>query len=478
MLSLWLAEHQMNKKFHENFGVNPRALPLHTITQIVCGNACRLDWNTVCPHKEDEEVFVFGNPPYLGSKLQDKEQKSEIEVVFKGVKNCKILDYISNWFELGSKFIKDSKASFAFVSTNSITQGEQVSVLWPQILKRKQEIQFAYQSFKWANNAKYNAGVTVVIIGVANSNNSPKRLFDNKSSMVCNYINPYLYPNSQTIVAKSTITPKGLPRICFGSMPYDQGHLLFNFNEYNEFIGTYPNDAHYLHRIYGSQEFINDIPRYCLWIDEEDAKEALNNPIIARRVEETRLFRLKSSDEGGRKLAEKPYQFREHPDLSKAIIIPSVSSERREYIPMDFLSKGMVISNLAFAIYDAETWLFGILTSKMHMSWVRTVGGKLKTDYRYSAQLCYNTFPFPTISEEKKKEISDAAEEVLLTRADYPEKTLAELYDPDSMPAPLLEAHQTLDDIVESCYPGYPFANDEARLECLFKMYEKMTAKK
>ena len=477
MLSLWLAEHQMNKKFHGEFKVNTRALPLKKITQIVCGNACRLDWNSICPHTEDEEVFVFGNPPYLGSKLQSQEQKHEIEFIFKGIKNCKILDYISNWFELASKYIKKSKACFAFVSTNSITQGEQVAVLWPQILKRNQEIQFAYQSFKWTNNARYNAGVTVVIIGVGNIENKQKRLFNKDKRILCDNINPYLSPNTLTIVSKSTKTPKGLPRICFGAMPYDQGYLLFNLNEYNDFIKTYPDDARYLHRIYGSQEFINDIPRYCLWIDEEEAEEALKNPIIAQRVEQTRMSRLQSPDESGRKLAEKSYQFREHPNLTDAIIIPRVSSERRSYIPIGFLDTGNVISDSAFAIYDAEHWLFGILTSKMHMTWVRTIGGKLKTDYRYSAQLCYNTFPFPTITEEKKQEISEAAEEVLLTRADYPEKTLAELYDPDKMPEPLLEAHHTLDNIVDSCYPGYPFANDEARLECLFKLYERMTAK-
>jgi type II restriction/modification system DNA methylase subunit YeeA len=457
--------------------VNTRALPLHNITQIVCGNACRLDWNTVCPHGKDEEVFVFGNPPYLGSKLQDNTQKEDVAKIFGKLKNCKILDYISNWFESASCYINETSATYAFVSTNSICQGEQVSVLWPPILKRNQEIQFAYTSFKWTNNAKYNAGVTVVIIGVGNNNNNKKKIYNENSFTECSYINPYLSVNSKTIVFKSTQTPKGLPRICFGSMPYDDGHLLFNYAEYQNFISNYPNDSHFLHRIYGSQEFINDIPRYCLWIDDNEVETAKLNPIINERVVATRKERLKSPDESGRKLAEKPYQFREHPDLSEAIIIPAVSSERRKYIPMGYLDKGTVISNSAFAIYDAEMWLFGILTSKMHMAWVRTVGGKLKTDYRYSAQLCYNTFPFPKISEEKKKRISEAAEEVLLARADYPEKTLAEMYDPDKMPQNLREAHNALDDVVDSCYSGYPFANDEARLECLFKLYEKMTAK-
>lgn len=476
MLSMWLAEHQMNKRLHDDFGVNTCALPLHTITQIQCGNACRLDWNTVCPHEKEDEVFVFGNPPYLGSKLQDATQKKEIKTIFKSTKNCKVLDYISNWFELASLYIHDTRATYAFVSTNSICQGEQVSILWPQILKREQEILFAHKSFKWSNNAKHNAGVTVVIIGVGRCNASKKRLYSNELYEECNYINPYLFSNTKTIVFKETRTPTDLPRINFGSMPYDKGHLLFNLDEYNNFVFSYPKDAHFLHRIYGSQEFINGISRYCLWIDDNEVNEALSNPIIRKRVDATRLERMKSPDKGGRKLAEKPHQFREHPVLSEAIIIPRVSSERREYIPIGYLDEGNVISDSAFAIYDAEIWLLGILTSKIHMAWVRTIGGKLKTDYRYSAQLCYNTFPFPKITKNKRTQLANAAEEVLLARADFPEKNLAELYDPDKMPQNLREAHAALDDLVDSCYPGYPFADDEARLECLFKLYEKMTA--
>ena len=231
--------------------------------------------------------------------------------------------------------------------------------------------------------------------------------------------------------------------------------------------------------MYGSEEFINAKPRYCLWIDDEDVEDAMGNEEIRSRVERTKALRLDSTDSSCLKLAEKPYQFREHPNLDKdKIIIPRVSSERRKYIPMGFLDKGKVISDSAFAIYDASLWLFGILTSEMHMIWVRTVGGRLETRYRYSAGLCYNTFPFPSISDSKKSEIEDAATEVLLARENYPEKTLADLYDPDKMPADLREAHENLDRIVESCYPGAPFANDEARLECLFKLYEKMTAGK
>lgn len=479
MLSLWLAEHQMNNKFHADFGVNVAALPLHNIDQIKCGNACRMDWEIVCPHTKDEEVFVFGNPPYLGSKLQTKEQKEDISYVFGKLKNSKILDYISIWFYLGAKYIHESKAKYAYVSTNSICQGEQVSVLWPQILKMNEEIAFAYTSFKWTNNAKYNAGVTVVIVGVFNKSNNKKLLFTSDKQIESFVINPYLSVGTETIVHKDVHTPDGYPKLCFGCMPYDNGNLLFNKVEYEDFVAKYSSFSKYLRMMYGSEEFINGKPRYCLWIDEQDADEALKNEEIARRVERTKELRLDSTDAACLKLAEKPYQFREHPILDRdKIIIPRVSSERRRYIPMGFLDKGTVISDSAFAIYDASLWLFGILTSEMHMMWVRTVGGRLETRYRYSAGLCYNTFPFPSISDTKKSEIEEAATNVLLARENYPEKTLADLYDPEKMPEDLREAHEELDAIVESCYPGAPFPNDEARLECLFKLYEKMTANK
>lgn len=479
MLSLWLAEHQMNRKFSDEFKVNTRALPLHNITQIVCGNACRINWNEVCPHEPEEEVFVFGNPPYLGSKLQSEDQKDDIVHVFKKTKNSKILDYISIWFYLASNYVKNTKGRFAFVSTNSICQGEQVAVLWPLILGNEQEILFAYTSFKWSNNAKNNAGVTVVIIGVSGINPQKKLLcHDGEHFIPADNINPYLSTGSCGLIQKRTSPPVGFPKMCFGCMPYDKGYLLFNKAEYHTFVDNHPEYSYFLKRIYGSEEFINDIPRYCLWIDDEDLDIALQNSEIKKRIEQTKEYRLQSVDESGRKLALRAHQFREHPVLSECIIIPRVSSERRKYIPIGFLNAGIVVSDSAFAVYDAPIWLFGILTSKMHMAWVKTVGGRLKTDYRYSAQLCYNTFPFPSISEEKKKQIEEAAENVLVTRAFYPERTLAELYDPDKMPEDLKEAHAVLDDIVESCYPGYPFTNDEARLECLFKLYEKMTKNK
>lgn len=477
MLSLWLAEHQMNKKLFDNFGIQTDALPLHNITQIVCGNACRLDWESVCPHTADEEVFVFGNPPYLGARLQDDSQKQDITRVLGNLTGANELDYIACWFYKSAHYIMNSHARVAFVSTNSICQGEQVGILWPVMLQHV-HISFAYSWFKWSNNAKHNAGVTCTIIGLEALENHPCKMYNQSTYEYVDSINPYLIKNADLIVTSSNVSLSNLPDICFGSMANDGGALLLSPEEKEHLISESTLVERYIHQIVGSQEFIRGEFKYCLWIEDNELEEALSVVSIKQRIERCRENRLKSKRPATNKLASKAHCFAEcrHKNKPK-IFIPRVSSEHREYIPMGLLDKQTVVSDSAFAIYDAKTWLFGILTSRMHMTWVRTVGGRLKTDYRYSAQLCYNTFPFPKVNEAKKKEIEEAAEEVLITREYYPGQTLAELYDPDTMPQDLRDAHARLDDIVESCYPGYPFANDEARLECLFRLYERMTAK-
>ena len=479
MLSLWLAQHQMDNKLFETFGVNTQALPLHNITQIQCGNACRLEWNVVCPHEKDEEVFVFGNPPYLGARLQDNMQKEDMKFAIGADLSFNNLDYISTWFYKSANYIKASIAKVAFVTTNSICQGEQVSLLWPYIFEKDAEIAFAYHSFKWSNNAKYNAGVTCVIIGLTSCTNSPKYIIDGINSKQVVNINPYLLSGSSSIVEKRNEPISKVPLITFGSMPNDGGFLLLKPFEKEQLVKEYPEAETIIRPILGSLEFIRGEERYCLWITENKLNLAYSIKPIKEKIEKCKTVRLESNRESTKKLASTPCFFGEirYKD-GDCIIIPRHSSENREYIPMGYLEAGTVVADSAFAIYDAETWLFGILESKMHMAWVRTVGGKLETRYRYSAQLCYNTFPFPKINEEKKQNLTEAAENVLITRAGHPEKTLAEMYDPDKMPQDLRDAHNALDGIVDSCYPGYPFANDEARLECLFRLYEKMTTKK
>ncbi len=476
MLSLWLAEHQMNTKLNENFGVNTKALPLKNITQIVCGNACRIDWNEVCPHTKEEEVFIFGNPPYLGSSMQDESQKADLEYVCGKFQNYKNLDYIANWFYLGTLYIKGTKAKYAFVSTNSICQGDSVALLWPNVFDKGVEINFAYQSFKWTNNAKYNATVMVVIIGLSTSSSNMKLLFNSKNQCaLCKNINAYLLDAPNIIIGRTNGSISGLPEMVFGNKPTDGGYLILEKDERDAIISEYPQAGQIIKQYHGADSFLYGEIRYCLWIKDNDVDLAFSIPPIKERLDKVRDFRLESKAESTVLYADKPYLFKQRAHKeTDSIIVPRVTSERRYYVPVGLLTKETIISDAAQAIYDANTFIMGILCTHIHVVWLSTVGGKLETRYRYSS-LVYNSFPFPKISAEKKQEIESAAENVLITREYYPEKTLAELYDPDKMPQDLRKAHAKLDDIVESCYPGYPFASDEARLECLFKLYEKMT---
>jgi len=481
-LSLWLAEHQMNVKFRDAFGVQPETLPLKSSGNIVCGNACRIDWNTVCPHTAEDEVYIMGNPPYLGSKLQNAGQKEDMRIALSDVKDKKGVDYIAAWFWKGAKYIKNSIAKYAFVTTNSISQGEQVAMLWEPIFDLGLEISFARTSFKWANNAKYNAMVTVAIIGVEIKSIKLKRLYyesEQQAHKVSN-INPYLIASDNLIVSKNYSVPNGLPKAEFGCMPYDNGHLLMSESEKDELICQYPESANLIKPLVGSQEFLKDIHRFCLWIDDEQREAAEMIPPIKARIAATEQYRRYESKDGVA-LANKPHQFREHyviteKDKSK-ILIPRHSSEHREYIPIGYINKDAIIADSAFALYDAEKWLFALLTSKMHNLWVRTVGGRLKTDYRYSATLCYNTFPFPRLTTTEKEELERFAQNIINVRDENFDMTLGEMYNPETMPEELRKAHHQLDLAVERIYRPEPFTSDEERLEHLFKLYAKMTKK-
>ena len=476
-LSLRLAEHQMNRKFTAEFAnVSIPALPLGRSGNIVHGNACRVDWNVVCPHTKEEEVFVMGNPPYLGSRRQDDEQKEDMKRLF--IKDFGELDYISCWFISAAQYVRNTNSKSAFVSTNSVCQGLQVSLLWKRIIYDGLVISFAYKSFKWSNNAKHNAGVTVIVVGLAMDENvSSKIIYDGSQLRKVKNISPLLM-DGPTIFVKSETTPlcDSIPTMNFGNMPADGGKLILSTEEREELISQYPNAKKYIKPLIGAEDFINGKRRWCIWLCSENPQEYLLIPEFRQRIEELKIIREKSSRP---QLAAIPHLFAQitQPLGIPFIIIPAVSSEHRNYIPMGYLDENNIAANSCMVVGTDEKWLFGILTSLMHMAWVKTVGGRLKTDYRYSAQLCYNTFPFPKISDSKKQEIEEAAEEVLLVREDYPGKTLAELYDPDKMPDDLREAHHRLDLIVESCYQDKPFANDEERLECLFKLYEKMIKK-
>lgn len=482
ILSLWLAEHQMNLFFDEKlegFGKSEPILPLKQAGNIVAGNAARINWDEVCPKNEGDEIYIIGNPPYYGARKQDGNQKLDIEYVFKKDKGINNLDYISIWFYKGAKYIEDFNAKMAFVSTNSICQGEQVSLFWPKILDSEIEIFFAHHSFRWTNNAIGNAGVTVIIVGLRNKNSQPKYLYNNNIRRESKNINAYLLDSSDIFIYPRSKPLSKLPEMNFGSMPNDGGFLLLSEEEKEDIIKSDSKSQKLIKNFVGADDFIKGIKKYCIWINEEDLNLAKSILSIIERVNNVKKNREKSSREATKKLSIRPHSFGEirHQD-SESIIIPRHSSERREYIPIGFLDNNSIIADSALAVYNATPWLFGILHSKMHMVWVDAVGGKLETRYRYSAKLCYNTFPFPDITEKQKLTINEYVFAILDERAKYPEKTIAWLYNPDTMPKDLKQAHQNLDRAIEEIYRmGNPFTSDAERLEHLFKLYDEMTKK-
>lgn len=480
-LSLWLAEHQMNNKFREQFGTSPNPLPLRPSGHIICGNACTIDWNTVCPHTKEEEVYVMGNPPYYGSKKQTTEQKADMIVALSELKNKKGLDYIAGWFWKGAKYIKGTQAKYAFVTTNSICQGEQVDMLWKPILNLGLTISFARTSFKWSNNAKNNATVSCVIIGISNKYIGTRRYFNEtaQEELKVNNINPYLSVGDNIIVKKENTNLCGMPPAFFGNMPRDGGFLIFDEDFKVRLLQEYPASAQFVKKYMGAQELLQGTIRYCLWIREEDKQSAFSIPPIAGLLARVQADREKSDAESTREYAKRPYLFVQRSYQPKeAIIIPRVSSERREYIPMGYMDKDTVISDSAFAIYDVEYWLFGFLNSKMHNVWVRAVAGALENRIRYAATLCYNTFPFPKLSKTQQELLTQPAKEILLVRAEHTEMTLGDMYNPENFPDDLRAAHHALDLAVERCYREKPFESDEERLEFLFKQYVKLTTEK
>jgi len=475
ILSLWLAEHQMNQEFFKEFGRTKPALPLKKTGNIVHGNATRIDWDKVCPKKKDEEIYILGNPPYLGYALQSQEQKADMLIVFRRVEEYKKLDYIACWFYLGGNYIRNSNSKFAFVSTNSICQGEQVAILWPNIFEGVLEIGFAHQSFKWKNNAKANAGVTVVIIGIQNHSISEKKIYTSNKYSIVKEINAYLVASSNIIVHSRNKPLSDLPEMIKGSSPGDGGNLTLSETEVEILLKQNPEANIFIKKYLGADEFLYNKLRYCIWVDKKDVDLAYSIIPLKNRFEMCRQFRIKSKKEATRKKSETPYDFDEKKyKASNSIIIPQTTSELREYIPIGFLNSDIVISNAARVIYNAEPWLFSILTSKFHKVWIDAVAGRLETRIQYSNTLCYNTFPFPFVNETQKQELKSNVLTVLEERENHSEKTLAQLYNPDKMPEGLRNAHYQLDLAVERCYRSKPFESDKERLEYLFKLYEQM----
>lgn len=479
-LSLWIAEHQMNKKLSEDIAdaVRP-TLPLQQVGGIVQGNALRIDWNEVMPHKADDECYLFGNPPYLGSSKQSIFQKQDMEKVLLGrIPDFKKLDYISTWFVKGCDLISDGNVKLGFVTTNSICQGEQVPILWNYLLKYCQ-LKFAYTSFKWSNSAKNNAGVTVNIIGLEKKGlESIKKIYSNNSYRIVNNITPYLTSGESIIVQKSLRPLNMLPPMTRGNMPNDGNNLIIDYRD----VSLYQKYPNYIKKFIGSKEYIDGVNRYCIWLPFKEKNKIVQNalmiPEIAERVEKTKLSRKNSKNSGTRKLGETPWKFRDTRLPQRySIVIPAVSSENRPYVPMGIVDKETICSNRIYCIFDAPIWVLGLLESRLHVLWFYTIGGKLETRYSYSSTLVYNTFPVPKISVRRQKEIESLVLKILDIREEEG-GTLADLYgsplaekNPKPMNARLLKAHQELDEVVDRAYKSSGFKDDNERMSLLLKMY-------
>ena len=475
-LALWLAEHQMNVEFFKEFGRTNPTLPLKEAGKIVQGNATRLDWEEVCPKNEGDEIYILGNPPYVGAKLQDKSQRDDLAFVFKGINGFKNLDYISIWFFKGAKYINDTKFELAFVSTKSIIQGNQVGLLWPSLFEHNIEIGFGYTPFKWTNNAKDKAGVQVIILSIRSKQIKKKKyLFTDFKKEVAN-ISPYLNDGPSIIILSRRTNLSKLPEMVFGNMPLEGNFLKLSSTEKESFEVEDIRAEKFIKPLIGGAEFLKGIERYCLWIEDDNLKEALDVESIKERIKQVKEFR-QNGGEVARTLVNRSHQFRYRKiAMNNFLLIPCTTSERRDFMQCGFFDSKFIVMHSAQAIYDSDPYILGILSSKLQMLWVKAVGGYLGTSIRYSTEICYNTFPFPPISTQRKNEITQATFRILEEREKHPEKTLAQLYDPDKMPEGLREAHRQNDEIIEKCYRSTPFKSDEERLEYLFKLYEKMIA--
>lgn len=501
-LALIIAEFQCDVIYRGQKEALADFLPLDSQNWITNGNALRLDWLALCPpngtgvrmqaddlfgtpldqseidfENEGGETYICGNPPYIGDKYQTKEQKDDLRTFKSGKQEVRAVDYIAGWFWKASDYIKNG-GRFAFVSTNSICQGVQVPLIWPKIFANGQAIFFAHENFMWGNNAARNAQVTCIIVGVADAQERKKFIYSDAARKEVANINPYLSPGDTVIVARASEPMSELGVMFGGNIPRDQGNLLLSTDEARTLLADYPEAKPLIRPIVGSAEFINGLQRYCLWISDDQADLAYSIPPIAERLANIREYRLNGS-ERGRAGLDTPYKFERTIIGSKhTIVVPSVSSERREYLPCGLMPADVRVSNLALAIYDAPLWNLSVVASRLHLVWVGAVCGKMKTDFRYSNTMGWNTFPVPKLTEQNKADLGHCAEDILLAREAHFPKTIAELYDPEKMPDNLRHAHERNDEVLERIYIGRKFRNDTERLEKLFELYTKMTGKK
>lgn len=504
-LALIIAEFQCDVLYRGQKLALAEFLPLNAENWITCGNALRLDWLSICPptgtgvkysaddlfhspldqphidfENEGGETYICGNPPYLGKGKLDTDQQSEMAAIFGGrTKHWGYIDYVGAWFLKAADYCRFVNASAALVATNSVCMGRQAPTLWPLVLSHGIDIRFAHTSFSWSNSATNKAAVFCVIVGIDDKKSGDRILVDGEIARKVDQISPYLTAGFTPLVKPTSnpISPE-LSEMVLGNMPNDGGALSLSFSERELFYAADQRSSYLIRRFYGSKEYNNDLARYCLWISDKDLSCAEDIDLISDRLIRSREIRLRSPDASNRKLADRPHQMREFNQANQhSFIVPRMTSERRQYLPCGALPASAIISSQAFSILDADFWNLSILLSRLHFVWVATICGKFKEDYRYSSDLGWNTFPVPTLTDKMKADLTRCAEDILLAREAHFPATIAELYDPEKMPADLREAHERNDEVLERIYIGRCFRNDTERLEKLFDLYTKMTAK-
>jgi hypothetical protein len=509
-LALIIAEYQCDELYRGQREALQDFLPLRKENWITCGNALRLDWLSICPPtakgvklqaddlfgapldqaeidfaNEGGETYICGNPPYLGSREQEKSHKEDLGSLFENyASNWKAMDYVCGWLFKGCLYSQKTRADVAFVTTNSICQGQQVPLIWPLLFARGASIHFAHTNFKWTNLAASNAGVTVVIVGFTLLKPGRRFLFSetdsgNMSVQKVEEINPYLIPGPYLSLTATNKSISTLPEMMKGNYPVDGGHLLLAEDERRDILKASPGAGYFIRPFVGSAESIRGLQRYCLWINNDDLDQAQAIPEIKQRIEQVRIMRAASKKEGTRKAAAYAHRFgevRQHGQERYAIILPVHSSENRPYLPVSVYPAPIIVYGSAFVLFEAPLYLFAFLSSRLHLVWIATVCGKLETRYRYSNTLGWNTFPVPTLTDKHKADLTRCAEEILLAREAHFPATIADLYDPDAMPANLRAAHDRNDEVLERIYIGRRFRNDTERLEKLFDLYMKMAA--
>lgn len=479
-VAMWLIDHQMNLMISEHFGQYFVRLPLKKSANIIHANSLEIPWEDVI--SSDKLTHILGNPPFIGKQLQNKEQKEDMAKIFGKVQGAGVLDYVTAWYLKASKYIQNTKIKVAFVSTNSISQGEQVGILWKELFSNYGiKIHFAHQTFNWSNEAKSNAAVHVVIVGFASFDTTNKRIFeyeDIKSDAhekIVKNINPYLVEGDDIVIEKRRKPLCNVPNISFGSMPNDGGNFLLTDEEKEELIKNEPLCEKYIKPLLSAREFLNGKNRWCLWLEDLNPNDLKLMPLVKQRIENVKKLREESTREATKKLAEYPTLFGElRQPKTDFILIPRHFSENRQYVITGYFTSDFIASDSCLAIDKASIFYFGIISSIMHIIWVRYICGRIKSDYRYSNELVYNNYPFPkNVTEKQKLAVEEKAQNVLDIRSQFSDCSLADLYDPLAMPPNLKKAHQELDRAVDNCYGTKSFKNDKERIEFLFGLYEE-----